>query len=1053
MQNQDLNQVPEGLEAALLGQMPYPVLAFSAFGKCLYANKIAANLLGAGALSGNASLTGDNFLPSELSWAQFWRNQEKHPIMPLEPLHLEASPLPYTGIAYQIQFDGQMGSVWVLQPVSRPTPVPTNEDNAQALFEAIFAHSQDAISIADAKSGYFLKVNASACRRWGYTEAELLSMKSEVIHYHELDKLYAHFEQVMEEGFAFSHLMSCQTRTAQQLAGQVTSIRITYQGREAVLSLTSDLSERKRYKRLLADKNRALEKLLVEKNDLIQELEVKNEDLRSQEEELEQSLEELQAVYEQMLVEKEAAEKLLHQVERLKRLIDASREVIGEATLDGQILYLNPAALALLNLPPNSEPSQWCFADFKSRKTVLKIEKEILPQLLSQGSWQGELEIGDSFKNTLILETVAFLIENQRNEAQTWGLIARNVSEEKKLLKKIKELAERFQLIEQGTREGFWEVEHQQGLRPEGIIWTSAQYKLLLGLPPDFELSLRYLNEHLHPEDKKRTYAAFYQHLHQTGRNRVDYDVEYRMRHTNGTYRWFRAFGTSLRDAEGRPLLTAGSLTDITHSKDLLRLQSHLEDEIRSQTAALDRANRAKSVFLANMSHELRTPLNGIMGFAQLLLRSPRLTDAETSQVQTIFRSGQYLLSLINDVLDISQIEAGRLELNPEVASLPDLIQSIEVIFRMEAQQKKLSFLVEMAPMLPNHIKVDAKRLRQIIYNLLSNAFKFTEQGQVSLFLTQTTQDPEQADSFLQIVVADTGPGIPADKQAQIFEPFTRLIQKDRTISGVGLGLAITRELVRLMNGQISIKSQMGQGTIFTISLPLQKVEAGSREIQVSSPTIQAIMGYQGIPRTILVVEDILENRQLLVSYLHSLGFKTLVAQNGQEVLNIHWRVPPDLVLMDLIMPLMDGFQTIAFLRSQPFWQKVPFVALSASVYDDDIQKSLAMGFDAFLAKPFTFEELNSLLSRFLEIEWLYRPEQKAEVSQATAPPLPPDALLDSLRHLLQTGDILAIRKEIKHLIQSASCFIISGLFQPLIQAGGGTQFKSIEKTIGEKRK
>ncbi len=435
-------------------------------------------------------------------------------------------------------------------------------------------------------------------------------------------------------------------------------------------------------------------------------------------------------------------------------------------------------------------------------------------------------------------------------------------------------------------------------------------------------------------------------------------------------------------------------------------------------------ASHAKSEFLANMSHELRTPLNGILGYAQILRRDVNLTTMQQDGLNTIYNSGRHLLTLINDVLDMAKIEARRLEIYPSEMALPEFLTGITEMMRMAAQQRKIHLIYEPAPDLPAVIQADEKRLRQVLLNLLSNAVKFTEEGSVTFKVTSSEWQvaSEQTSCTLRFEVQDTGVGIAPDKLAQIFQPFEQTGNIDARAQGTGLGLAISQQLVELMGGKIQAKSELEVGSAFWFEVPFEVLA----ETAVSTPPISShhITGYEGLRRRILVVDDRPENRLVMLNFLEPLGFDVALAQNGQEAVAQTPQFKPDIIFMDLVMPVMMGFEAVAAIRKMPAYSDTPIIAISASVLDTDQAASRRVGCEDFLSKPVEAPKLFAMLERYLELTWLHNGAKmdaaEIEITTAVSPQLdimpPPQAELETLVELARLGNMKRLQEQAQHL-------------------------------------
>lgn len=457
---------------------------------------------------------------------------------------------------------------------------------------------------------------------------------------------------------------------------------------------------------------------------------------------------------------------------------------------------------------------------------------------------------------------------------------------------------------------------------------------------------------------------------------------------------------------------------DITERKQAVKMLS-------SAKKAAEEANRAKSFFLASMSHEFRTPLNGILGYTQLLKKDDALTKFQRNAINSIHISGEHLLSLINDILDLSKIEAKKLELTNSKFNLKALLKNIVDVFKMRSEKKGIDFFYEEKNSTPNAVIGDEVRVRQIIYNLLGNALKFTDSGSITLAVNFI----KESSKFIKfkIKVVDTGRGIPEDKLREIFEPFKQVDVSGEKITGTGLGLAITLNLIEMMRGKIQVDSKVGKGTTFSVELILEKGTEDTYEIEGSEVKI---VGYQGIKKKILVVDDTEQVREFLSNLLAPLGFAMEEAQNGLEALVKLKDFNPDLVIMDLVMPVMNGLETIKNIRSDPYDKNIPIIALSASVFADDKSQSLSAGSNIFMPKPINVEELLNNISKLLGIEWKYdrvkivqslsdKFSDIAESKVANDDEIPDGEILKSIKNCAILGDISGINSILKELESS----------------------------------
>jgi signal transduction histidine kinase/CheY-like chemotaxis protein len=444
-------------------------------------------------------------------------------------------------------------------------------------------------------------------------------------------------------------------------------------------------------------------------------------------------------------------------------------------------------------------------------------------------------------------------------------------------------------------------------------------------------------------------------------------------------------------------------------NEDLERTVAARTADLHEAKAAAEAASQAKSTFLASMSHELRTPLNAILGFSQILQRTPGLPGDHRQRLGVIARNGEHLLQMINEILDLSKIEAGKLGLNSRPTDLPRLLQGLADTFAQRAADKGLSFRREFDPGLAGLVIADDVKLRQVLINLLGNALKFTETGGIVFRAA-----PAAADS-VRFEVADTGIGIPSAELTRIFEPFQQGADAFFTTQGTGLGLAISQRIVALMGGTVRVESPAGPdgsgaGSRFWFEISLPPAPAGS-----PAPVTGTVTGYTGQRRRLLVVDDEPANRDVLRALLEPLGFVIEECSDGRACLAAFQRQPADAVLLDLRMPgELDGYATARALRGLPGGAGPAVIAVSASVFEEDRQTAFDAGCDAFVPKPFTEERLFRALGDCLDLKWILQ-QPVAEAAPGLFPPLPgPEA--EQLRDLARRGDVKALRERIKAL-------------------------------------
>ncbi len=393
-------------------------------------------------------------------------------------------------------------------------------------------------------------------------------------------------------------------------------------------------------------------------------------------------------------------------------------------------------------------------------------------------------------------------------------------------------------------------------------------------------------------------------------------------------------------------------------------------------------ANQAKSVFLANMSHELRTPLNAILGFSSILRNDAGVSEEQRKTLDIINRSGEHLLGLINDVLDMAKVESGRVSVMDASFDFGDMILEITDLMRVRAEEKGLHLLLDQSSECPRFVRADGGKLRQVLINLVSNAVKFTEQGGVTLRLGARSLRAAEG-LLLTIEVEDTGIGIAEEDRESIFDPFVQ-VGKATSQEGTGLGLAITRKYVELMGGTISVESSLRKGSVFRIEVPIGRAE-GSDVARMDVSRGRAVGLSPGQPEyRLLIVEDREENWLLLRRLLEDVGFRVRVAENGAVGVEVFKTWRPHLIWMDVRMPVMDGLEATRRIRSLDGGREVRIVAISASVFKEDRENVMRVGMDDFIRKPYRTNEILDCLARNLNVRFLYD-ETPAAAAEASA--------------------------------------------------------------------
>ncbi|NRR29661.1 response regulator [Oxalobacteraceae bacterium] len=531
---------------------------------------------------------------------------------------------------------------------------------------------------------------------------------------------------------------------------------------------------------------------------------------------------------------------------------------------------------------------------------------------------------------------------------------------------------ERLQIASSAAAIGIWDWD----IKHDEVVWDEQMYRLhavdSARVPKPFDSWMTLL----HPDDAIPVRTLLERALAGDG----EFDAEFRILWPDGSVHYIKGDAMIFRDPDGRPARMVGVNYDITDHKtaelELRRHRIHLEELVAERTEALSvavrqaqAANQAKSIFLANMSHELRTPLNSVIGFSRLMADSTHMLPEEKRNLAIIHRSGHHLLTLINDILELSKIEAGRAVLQAETVSLREMLQEVMDMVSMRTSQSGVALVLDCASM-PPAAQVDGTKLRQVLLNLMSNAAKFTEHGTITLRVRGAARG-ELCELSVQVI--DTGPGIAPEEQERIFEPFIQA--GGGTKDGTGLGLTISREFIELMGGTLTVQSVPGQGACFGFAICVQAASdaphAAGSEVAGLAP---AERGHR-----VLLVDDNADGCALLVSLLEPLGFDVRSAGDGEQALAAVDAWHPELVFMDWRMPGIDGLEATRRIRANRALTQPRIVMLTASAFAEERQEALGAGADEFMRKPVEQEQLYLLLEQLLGLHFLRRQRQAAQ--------------------------------------------------------------------------
>ncbi len=595
----------------------------------------------------------------------------------------------------------------------------------------------------------------------------------------------------------------------------------------------------------------------------------------------------------------------------------------------------------------------------------------------------------------------------------------------KEQLKELKEAEEKYRGIFENAVEGIY-----QTARDGRILNANPSMAFILGYdgPSDLVKSISDIGKQMYVDHTRRDEL-----LKQFEKNDTVLSFEVQLYKKDMNVIWVSLNARAIRNKDGRLICLEGILTDITERRRteemLQKAHDDLEAKVIERTTELsiakdqaEAASRTKSEFMASMSHELRTPLNAIIGFAQILKRQKNLSEKQRERLHTIHSSGEHLLTLINDILDIARIESGRVELQLTPIHFPSFIENIAAVTCSRAEAKGLAVKFERPDTIPPFLLTDETRLRQILLNLLDNAIKYTEIGHVTLriksmdALEPINPQPPEPRTLLRFEVEDTGIGISSEQFERIFEPFEQLRKKVYSNEGTGLGLAISHQLVQVMGGNLRVESQVGRGSLFWFEIALPVTELAE---EVVRPPGRAIKGYKGARRKVLVVDDIPSNRDVLVDLLEPVGFEVIEATNGLQAVQLVKEARFDLILMDRWMPVMDGLEAVKQINRMTERKPVTVIAVSASVSEKDQALTKEMGYDGFLPKPVSWPKLAAIIEEYLKLEWIYEEAKNKDFAEGGAGPVlkpAPASEIEALFDLAMRGDMRGILNRAKHI-------------------------------------
>ena len=682
---------------------------------------------------------------------------------------------------------------------------------------------------------------------------------------------------------------------------------------------------------------------------------------------------------------KRAEQQLRTSEERYRGIVEDQTELICRATIEGELLFINSAYARYFGVDPervigtNFKPHvveddlpfiESKFAEITAENPVSVMEHRVILR-------SGEI--------TWMHWTVRAILNQYGDVSEIQG-VGVDITEEHRARELLQESESRYQLAVRGSSDGLWDWDIQNN-----TVYYSPRFKELLGFK-DEELgdTLECWTSRLHAFDKKSTLEAIQQHIEQGN----PYDVDYRLKTTANAFRWFRARGEAVRDEQGHAIRMVGSISDITESKvaeanlerfaeDLWETKEALEsqaielarksEELEFARVSAEAASQSKSDFLANMSHEIRTPMTAILGYSELLLDAEQSEEDQCDCVQIIHRNGEHLLAIINDILDLSKIESGRMTVERIQCDPWAIAQDVCDLVRPRAEGKGLTLQLENEDALPITISSDPIRLRQILLNLVGNAIKFTESGGVWIKIELVIV--ESGSPRIAFEVMDTGVGLSEEQIEHLFQPFTQADDSTtRKFGGTGLGLSISRRLAEMLGGRITVTSKPHAGSTFRVEIATGDL---SKTRMTRTPTVapsnnqpaNRVADTQMSAARILLVEDGPDNQRLFSFHLRKAGATVAIAENGRIAVDaIHDACaqgePFELILMDMQMPEMDGYEATRLLRTEGC--TTPIIGITAHAMAGDREKVIAAGCDEYIAKPVNRNALLAACQKWL---------------------------------------------------------------------------------------
>jgi len=705
---------------------------------------------------------------------------------------------------------------------------------------------------------------------------------------------------------------------------------------------------------------------------------------------------------------KRAAEEVRNTAAQWQATFDAVQDLVLLLDKDFRILRANRAAAEFLGLPFDKIVGGHCYDLIHGTSTP---PAECPLAKVRRSRRHEEVEVLARQGGPWLAVSVDPLFDPSGELTQVVH-VARDITDRKRAEEALRQSETYLAEAQRLSHTGSWAFD----LASDKYAYASEECLRIFGFDAREGLPTREaVSRLIHPEDWDRVNAGYEKSV----REKVDTSAEFRITLPSGTAKHIQVIRHPILNDAGDVVKLVGTAIDVTERKqaeeELRKHREHLEDLVEQRTEELaeakaraETASRAKSTFLSSMSHELRTPLNAVLGFSRLLKSGPDVTPPQQEALDIIVRSGEHLLNVINNILDIGKIESGRMTLEESEVDLQQLLHEMQSLMGVGAAEKGLHFALESAADLPRFVAADAGKLRQVLLNLVGNAIKYTDCGGVKLRATVVGRNGAET-AHVRFEVEDSGPGIHPEDCQRIFFPFVQLGGPVPAQAGTGLGLAICKQYVELMGGEIGVASEPGKGSVFYFHLPVRVLPAAAEPEEPKHGRIVGLAEGQPCYR-LLIAEDQPENRLLLRGLLDPLGFELREATNGQEAVDLFEQWHPDLIWMDIRMPVMDGLEAVRRIRATEAGAATKIVALTAHALEEERGPILAVGCDDLVRKPFREQELFDALARHLRLKFVYEktphPETASEAPGLALRPEQLDALPADLRQELRQAVI-----------------------------------------------